>query len=59
MDGLMCELLYVPIQDDTAEDFVKAITVKLPNGTKTIISEICHSANPILEIWDSLVMHGL
>ena len=56
MDGLMCELLYVPIQDDKAEDFTKAITVKLPNGTKTIILEICHSANKeLFLIWSTRV----
>ena len=34
MDGSMCKSPYIPIPDDTAEDFTKAITVKLPNDTK-------------------------
>ena len=55
MDGTVVELPYVPIQDKEAEQNSKEITVKLPNDTKTTITEISHSSNKELFLSRSIV----
>ena len=53
--GTVVELPFIPIQDEEAQSTAKDITVKLPNDTKTTITEIAKSANRELFLTRSII----
>jgi len=53
--GTAVELPFIPIQDEEAQSTAKDITVKLPNDTKTTITEIAKSANRELFLTRSII----
>ena len=54
--GTVVELPYVPVYNEEADSNAKDITVKLPNETKTTITEIAHSVNKELFLVRSIVV---